>query len=116
HLQPDLLVAQRQRDVGRGAIRMLVYIREAFLQDAKQPELQFSWKPAHLFRRIESNLDPAAFRESRHIPRKNAGQAEFLEQRRMQKIRNRADLRQSLIDEFRAFFQVSSGARWDSSE
>ena len=34
----------------------------------------------------------------------------------MQKIRNRADLRQSLIDEFRAFLEVSSGARVYSSE
>ena len=33
---------------------MAMHIREAFLQDAKQPEFQFSWKPAHLFRHIES--------------------------------------------------------------
>src|ERR1700686_2746220 len=95
---------------------MLMYIREAFLQNAKQPELQFPWKPAHLFRRIESNFDPAALSESRHIPRQNAGQAKFFEQRRMQKIRNRADLRQSLIDELRAFVEVSGGARMDGSE
>ena len=34
----------------------------------------------------------------------------------MQKIRDRADLRQSLIDEFRAFLEVSGGARMDGSE
>src|SRR4029077_6521071 len=47
---------------------------------------------------------------------KNPGQTKFFQQRRVKKIRDRTDLGQGLIDEFRAFLDVGSGTRMDGAE
>ncbi len=65
---------------------MAMYVREAFLHNAKQPELQSRGSRPISLGASRVNFDPAALSESRHIPRQNAHQTKFLKQRRMEKI------------------------------
>ena len=95
---------------------MAMHIGKALLHYAKEAQLQLSRKPAHLFGHIEANFDPAALAKPRHVPGKNTGQTELLEQWRMEKVRDCADLGERLIDEFRAFLEVGSSAGIDGLE
>ena len=63
-------------------------IGQAFLQNAEQGKLEGTGQPTEIFGHVETGLNAAAFRETLHIPFCGGGKTGFVQQGRMQQMRD----------------------------
>ncbi len=88
-LKSDVSVAAEDADIHRPGSRMTVHIRQCFLKNAKQSNLNLSWQPLDGFFDEQRHFDLAPFSVLIDIPAGSRQEPKFLQQRRMQKMRNR---------------------------
>ena len=98
----------RESDPSHIAAGMALDIRERFLHDAKQGQLHFRGQAAELIWCIEIDGNSAALGKSRRKPAQSRQKTEFIEQRRMKKIGNRAHLLHALFKRIGALEQQSA--------
>lgn len=84
---------------------MAVNVGEAFLHDAENRGLRFSWQAPEILGEVEIDSDFAAQRETIHIPAKSRGESRLVEQRRVQQVGNRAHFGGHFMDQIFAVGQ-----------
>ena len=80
-----------------------MHIRESLLHSAEQGSLYISVQPIKLWWQTQVYLDAAAFGEAVHVPASGGAKTCFIQQRRMQQVRDGTCLRQTLVHNLRAF-------------
>src|ERR1039458_1919343 len=77
------------------------HVRQRFLDDTEDRGFDIRLEPTEIGRlKLESNLDPATIRKPFQIPAKSGNQANLVQQRRVQKMRNRANLLDRAVYQF----------------
>jgi hypothetical protein len=76
-----------------------VNIREPFLKDPKEGSLELRRKPFQFIRNIQSSGNSASLAETFDVPAGGGGEAGFVQQGRMQKVRQRPRVGNSMLDE-----------------
>ena len=91
----------QQRDPGFLRSRMSIHIGKGFLNDAENRSLQFAPKRGECRRLdIQRSHDAAALGQPIQIPAQGGEQSDFIQQRRVQKVRQTSNLLDSTIDRF----------------
>lgn len=82
----------------RGALGMAMDVRKAFLYDAEDGDFQIARQPSQIRRQFQSDGDTASLPKSIDVPAESGFQTHFLEQRRVQQVGKRPQLRGNLPD------------------
>ena len=90
---------------------MAVNVGQALLHDAENCGFHVRGEAAQVLGYFELNFDLAAFRKSLDVPVQSRAQADFVQQRRMQQVRNGADFSADLLHQFRVL-RDRSGSRF----
>src|SRR5215469_18930916 len=90
-------------------MRIMVNIGEAFLNHAKHGDLLIARQPVEVGRHVEVNADLASLCESLDIPADCGFQSSLVQQRRMEKMRDGADLFRYLIHQVCVFVEARPG-------
>src|SRR5215831_6929421 len=93
-------------DRGALAAGMAVDVGEAFLHEAVNDEFGIGGEPAEIFGDAQRNIEIAALDKALHVPSERFGQAIFVEKRRVQKIRHRANFLAQLLHELLRVFGI----------
>src|SRR5205807_379404 len=93
-----LVFGERYPD--RIASGMPLYVRQRFLRYTEKRQFHLLRESAEVVRRIQIHLNPAALRKSGGIPTQSRKKSQFIEQRRMQQIGNRAHLLHASLECF----------------
>ena len=92
HLQRYVVIVSNQPHPSHFASGMPVDIREALLQDAKHRQFDEIRQLRKVRRHFQINVNSAALRETSQVPRNHRLQSDFVQQRRMQKMGDHANL------------------------
>src|SRR6267143_388026 len=92
YFQYDVGIFRKYLHAGDLASRVPVNVRQAFLQNAKYREFHLVRKFGNICRHIQIDLNAAAFRKTVQVPRHYGLQPNFIEQWRMQQMRDHANL------------------------
>src|SRR5215472_7395112 len=99
HFQADLTIRTANTDSGVGALRVTVNVREAFLYNSKKSRLQVWREPTQIIGDVEINSDLAPFRETVQVRAQARCKSNFVEQRRVEQMRDGAQLLRKLLYE-----------------
>jgi hypothetical protein len=80
-----------------------VNIRERFLKDAKKCSLDFGREPLTFFGEMKSGNNTAALCEVFDVPASGRDETGFVQQWRMQEVRQRPSVGNSMLDELLRF-------------
>src|ERR1700730_6857740 len=95
----NIPVALRDTNPGDRTVRVPMNIGKAFLHDAKNLGLQVPRQTAKVFRNIEVDCDLATLGEAFDVPSQRGTKSGFIQQWRMQQIRNGANVGAHVVDE-----------------
>ena len=76
---------------------MLDDIGESLLRDTKEMSLQLQWQTSDLQPCFKFNVDAAPFLEVFNVPPQTSGEAEFIEYRRVESVRQCEDVFQTFL-------------------
>ena len=100
-----------QADHRRLGVGMAMNIGQTFLDDAKEGHFHIAGQSSKVVGNVQVDFQSAALRQSGHEPADGFGQTAFVEQRRMQKVRDGANLFAQLTNQLVALLSGFTGFR-----
>ena len=108
HFNDDLVLSPHQGDSDFPRPGMAKDVGQRFLNDAKHCRLQFGREPGKIgWLHFERGFDAAALGQSVQVPAQGGDQAHFIEQGRMQKMGQAANLLRGMINQAVGFADLA---------
>jgi hypothetical protein len=96
NFEANFFVGARNTNCSGAAAGVAVNVGEALLHNSKQSDFEVTREPPKIIGQFQVDIDFAPFAEAIDIPLEGGLQTDFVKQRRVQQVRNGADLAREL--------------------